>query len=799
MVAGSFSRGRTAKRRAPRSSTSLSDSDDDTLRGGDPDQDVDQNASPNVARARSPSKDGLVPKRPYNKVKRSSTPAFKQRPIHDRKKSKIKRLTEKGAKAAKMEKCCLKKCFQAVEDYDFLLSKRVDVLQMTRAQRKRYVIDLFDDNSGDFLFDGTRVCTRFVMAAFSFSNDTISGVKMTPKARTTAVVEVIPRMSSAPKRELVITFLNQLAEAQGDKMPDKQELIHLTYATPGQVFDVLRSDWTKWCPSENSQILSFSYFLTTWKEECAHIKIRKVHRFALCDTCETLKAAIQKCGTDVIAAKPYRDAREAHNKMVQRERAAYRENQAKASQFPGDYCSIIIDGANQEAFSLPHLPFKIKAESTGYSIKMGLVGLLEHVPGRMRELHLFTMAENLESGANHVIEVLHRWLQKKAAKGKLPGTLLIQLDNCSRENKNKFFMAYIEMMVALGVFEEVRVSFLPKGHTHEDIDQVFSCTARALRPTETITLTDLHKVLRNSYTPRPLVSHLSNMANIRDAMVASKSLLPTGKLAFTQFRYFTFARRAQDGSSRSQTTSEFLTTCSVKGTFADNFVPLRDGTNSSTHTGKGFLCQAPDLDNVPPTCTKALGLEVKDEITKRINALETRINNASKIAELFQLRDDVYTDKPVSLPFAWPADCVERSASAKLKATERDDDDMSISSQEDEEETDIEEGENEYEAGTFVAVRTKKSSDPFWVARIRGIDLEPSGLPQKLDVFWFTPRKENNNFDSSYQACVTKGQQLTGKVPVQSVLVTFDTLNRDGKLPAEVRKNIRSALADVTH
>ena len=55
----------------------------------------------------------------------------------------------------------------------------------------------------------------------------------------------------------------------------------------------------------------------------------------------------------------------------------------------------------------------MKAETTGYSMKIGMVGLLEHMPGDIRELHLFTMSEDMETGANHVVEVMHRWLQRK--------------------------------------------------------------------------------------------------------------------------------------------------------------------------------------------------------------------------------------------------------------------------------------------------------------------------------------------------------------------------------------------------
>ncbi len=40
-------------------------------------------------------------------------------------------------------------------------------------------------------------------------------------------------------------------------------------------------------------------------------------------------------------------------------------------------------------------------------------------------------------------------------------------------------MSYFEVLVGMGVIFEAFVSFLPVGHTHEDIDQVFQSNSRA--------------------------------------------------------------------------------------------------------------------------------------------------------------------------------------------------------------------------------------------------------------------------------------------------------------------------------
>lgn len=56
--------------------------------------------------------------------------------------------------------------------------------------------------------------------------------------------------------------------------------------------------------------------------------------------------------------------------------------------------------------------------------------------------------------------------------------LFLQLDNTTAENKNHMLLAYCSLLVELGYFERVVISFLVVGHTHEDIDRFFG-TAKA--------------------------------------------------------------------------------------------------------------------------------------------------------------------------------------------------------------------------------------------------------------------------------------------------------------------------------
>lgn len=91
----------------------------------------------------------------------------------------------------------------------------------------------------------------------------------------------------------------------------------------------------------------------------------------------------------------------------------------------------------------------------------------------------------------------------------LPGTWFIQLDNTvkyvllafcccylikfcmnltntpllffHRENKNRYVLAFLKSLVDCGLFEHIYLNFLPVGHTHCDIDQLFSRIAVWMR------------------------------------------------------------------------------------------------------------------------------------------------------------------------------------------------------------------------------------------------------------------------------------------------------------------------------
>ena len=47
------------------------------------------------------------------------------------------------------------------------------------------------------------------------------------------------------------------------------------------------------------------------------------------------------------------------------------------------------------------------------------------------------------------------------------------MDNCARENKNRYLLGYLSHLVQINLFKKVYMNFFEVGHAHSDIDAMF--------------------------------------------------------------------------------------------------------------------------------------------------------------------------------------------------------------------------------------------------------------------------------------------------------------------------------------
>lgn len=146
---------------------------------------------------------------------------------------------------------------------------------------------------------------------------------------------------------------------------------------------------------------------------------------------------------------------------------------------------------------MPHFAQKTKKSDTVEKVPTHLMaGLLPRYG-----VFGYLFYEQWPKDANLVCTVLVDILQRLAEDGAHFGhshTLNIQADNAA-ENKNFHLIALLCCLVEWRCFKEINLNFLMVGHTHEDIDQMFSRFSTALGKHNAITIPELKEVFESCY------------------------------------------------------------------------------------------------------------------------------------------------------------------------------------------------------------------------------------------------------------------------------------------------------------
>ncbi|KAI8489926.1 hypothetical protein Bbelb_322870 [Branchiostoma belcheri] len=150
-------------------------------------------------------------------------------------------------------------------------------------------------------------------------------------------------------------------------------------------------------------------------------------------------------------------------------RQKYYKHIKKAKQNPDNYLSLIIDSMDQNKTFLPHFSTLRKSKSSLKPMKFHLTGVLAH-------------------GQNRAF--IYGWTPK------------FHMDT------------NITVNVLVGVLQElakVKLGYLMPGHTHEDVDQLFSRISLHLQHNDATTLPELFQAIKTSYKPVPECRFMTSM------------------------------------------------------------------------------------------------------------------------------------------------------------------------------------------------------------------------------------------------------------------------------------------------
>ena len=400
-----------------------------------------------------------------------------------RKKKPVSRLTtkmnhntkKKGALLPidQIDHCCKVHCFKQHTNMLQLQHLRNQYWDFTKdTARKQWfkelvlpgVPDDLDAELKQFTLLEVPVCYNYLRQLFGCSNNLLIGIKGTNWARGHISVEASRQSRIGfpfknyefTKREEIVLWLSYQKHFY-ELQPDRDEVL-LPWSFKGEVYRqyVLNPKVGDNTVTEDRQACCMQYFLKVWKEDVPGLKCRRFHRFMICDTCAALNAKLLCRAIEGEARALYQRAKDKHIQQIKEDRYFYGMRIMEAKQFREDIWSMVIDGSDTSEWGIPHTAVRTHDSQKGKKMGCKVYGVIVH--GHFAACYVLN--SHLPGGTNVTIECLHRTFLKLRSQGKkFPKRLNIQLDNTSKDNKSRFVVAYLYMLVCCGCFDEIEGFF----------------------------------------------------------------------------------------------------------------------------------------------------------------------------------------------------------------------------------------------------------------------------------------------------------------------------------------------------
>ena len=137
--------------------------------------------------------------------------------------------------------------------------------------------------------------------------------------------------------------------------------------------------------------------------------------------------------------------------ICRQERHRYYSNRQQSIDDPDHVISMIIDGMDQNKTNLPSFVRVSKSCQNLWCLRTHLTGCLVHGYGSYGYFDFVQFSHD----TNLTLTCILLTLIEVSKINKLPRRLLIQMDNCVRENKNKYVFGFLAYLIELEVFSEV--------------------------------------------------------------------------------------------------------------------------------------------------------------------------------------------------------------------------------------------------------------------------------------------------------------------------------------------------------
>ena len=462
-------------------------------------------------------------------------------------------IASKGIKTSQISSCssscptkdCFKMSAKVIED------SRKSLQNMNKVQVHQFLLSRLNTQQ-EFGMDTSHIiqlgvhgyCANALKSLIGLSdyivrtifNEHVSGVKQYKHGNSGSVY-------SSGKRDKAIAFILHFAECHSENLPDRKCLQLPSYLTIKFIYEQYREsvDPSYALQSRDFYLIFEQAFgrvnrLYDW---LPRIVFQSPSTHPVCNECDLISHLRKKAKTE--AEANYAETRKRmHMLYVRRKYLLFCYRCELPIRYPEGYLSCVIDDMDQAKLESPFPRTNTKETS-------GLLKLNNHLTGSIvtngafsndKINFVFLNNDQFPQDSNKTItqlQMIFEFTQNEL--GRLPRKFLLQTDNCRRDLKNQYVLTYLYLLVDMGIFEEVLMSNMPPGHTHNNVDQMFGVFASHLKKVEIPTFESLMDELKkiNVNGSQPVVKELVYTCDF--VKLIEPYLLPlNGHSAFYQFK-----------------------------------------------------------------------------------------------------------------------------------------------------------------------------------------------------------------------------------------------------------------------
>jgi hypothetical protein len=246
--------------------------------------------------------------------------------------------------------------------------------------------------------------------------------------------------------------------------------------------------------------------------ECTSVQLRSP-RSDVCDICLLYRNKIRR-ETGIVNENDENDvtAWNAHVNRAKKARNVYRKEIVAAQKG----FKSLISGRRRIKEYIPHASFD-------FAQNLGLPQLSEQPQelyfASQRSIRLFSVKDDGAGiqynflydeadggkGGNYVASMLTLFLLDLSQQFKAK-RILLNADNCCSQNKNNIVLWVLDLLVMLGIFDQIELKFLVKGHTHCTVDGGHGLIKKEWRKRNIFSIKQAQKAIKEcSHTQRAII------------------------------------------------------------------------------------------------------------------------------------------------------------------------------------------------------------------------------------------------------------------------------------------------------